>query len=124
MDYLLNPDSMYLLEMKDAALHPRLLDSVRTLVASGAEERAAWIRRNLRSLMTASGYDAVAISALSGVSATTVRAFVSGTDSSVTNVLRMAIALGVSLADLEQPPDIFEASHGGWLRRGNDGSAA
>lgn len=86
-----------------------LLDRMRDLVAAGAEERVGWIRANLRSLMRATRRDPGGISALSGVSATTVRAFLADTDSSVTNVLKMAIALGVSLADLERPPAAFAA---------------
>jgi hypothetical protein len=80
---------------------------MRDLVAAGADERVQWIRANLASLMRETRRDPVGISALSGVSATTVRAFLADTDSSVTNVLKMAIALGVSLADLERPPTAF-----------------
>jgi hypothetical protein len=86
-----------------------LLDSVRALIESGAEERATWIRENLAALMRTAGRDAVGMSALSGVSPTTVRAFLNGTDSSVTNVLKMALTLGVSLGDLERSPDEFAA---------------
>jgi hypothetical protein len=80
---------------------------MRDLVAAGADERVQWIRANRASLMRETRRDPVGISALSGVSATTVRAFLADTDSSVTNVLKMAIALGVSLADLERPPAAF-----------------
>jgi hypothetical protein len=82
---------------------------MRDLVSAGADERVGWIRANLGSLMRESRRDPAGISALSGVSATTVRAFLAHTDSSVTNVLKMAIALGVSLADLERPPAAFAA---------------
>lgn len=89
------------------SVDPSLLDRMQELVGTGAQERAKWIRENLRSLMAASGRDAVALSALSGISATTVRGFLAGTDSSLTNVLKMALTLGVSLADLERSPDEF-----------------
>lgn len=85
----------------------RLLDTVRELVSDGAEERAGWIRANIRSLMRETNRDAIGISALSGVSATTVRAFLNDTDSSIMNVLKIALTLGVSLADLERTPDAF-----------------
>jgi hypothetical protein len=86
-----------------------LLDRMQVLVGAAADERAGWIRANLKDLMSATGRDPGGISALSGVSATTVRAFLAGTDSSLTNVLKMANTLGVSLVDLERPPDQFAA---------------
>ena len=57
--------------------------------------------------MRRTGHDAAAIQALTGLSAGTVRNFLKGTDSSVRNVLVIAQALGVSLADVERPPDEF-----------------
>jgi hypothetical protein len=41
------------------------------------------------------------------LSAGTVRNFLRGTDSSLGNVLRMAMALGVTLGDIERPPAEF-----------------
>jgi Helix-turn-helix len=106
----------FLTEMYSQAMAPDsptaqvgLLDSVRALIETGAGERATWIRENLAALMRAAGRDAVGMSALSGVSPTTVRAFINGTDSSVTNVLKMAMTLGVSLGDLERSPEEFAA---------------
>jgi hypothetical protein len=91
----------------DRTLESNLLEKARELVDAGATERVGWIRANTRSLMAASGRDAIGISALSGVSPGTVRGFLGGTDSSLTNVLRIAITLGVALADLERPPAKF-----------------
>jgi hypothetical protein len=98
----------------------RLLDTVRSLVSAGAEEHTDWIRTNIRELMRETGRDAIGISALSGVSATTVRAFLNDTDSSITNVLKIALTLGLSLADLERPPDAFAKRLA--ERRGGGGS--
>lgn len=84
-----------------------LLSGIRRLVRVAAEERAGWIRTNLRELMVRTDHDAGALGAMSGVSIGTVRNFLRGTDSSVENVLRMSHALGVSLGDLERPPHEF-----------------
>jgi hypothetical protein len=102
----------------------RLLDTVRSLVAAGAEERTEWIRANIRKLMRDTARDAIGISALSGVSATTVRAFLNDTDSSITNVLKIALTLGVSLADLERPPDAFATLLSERRRTASDGSTS
>jgi hypothetical protein len=84
-----------------------LLDQMRELVDAGAVERTGWIRENLDTLMRSVRRDATGLSAISGVSPTTVRAFLHGTDSSILNVMRMALTLGVSLGDLEREPAAF-----------------
>ncbi len=84
-----------------------MLPTMRRLIHAAAEERLNAIRENLELVMTSTGHDPVAIQALTGISAGTVRNFLKGTDSSLRNVLVMAQALGVSLADVERPPDEF-----------------
>lgn len=89
------------------AAAPRLLPTVRVLLRGDADNRMGWIRDNLRTLMDESGHDSVAISALTGISVGTVRGFMRGTDSSLRNVILMALAMGVELQELARPPDQF-----------------
>jgi hypothetical protein len=81
-----------------------LLASVRSLIRTSADDRIATIRDNLRAVMRHTDHDPVAIQALTGLSAGTVRNFLSGTDSSIGNVVLIALALGVTLGDLERSP--------------------
>ena len=64
-----------------------LVVEVRRLIETAAVERLGWIRANARTAMAASRQDAVTISALTGI----------------------AVALGLSVADLERSPDEFAA---------------
>lgn len=82
---------------------------VRRLIDTAAGERLGWIRANTKQAMAATRRDAVVISALTDVAAGTVKGFLDGTDSSIKNVLLIAAALGLSLADLNQPPAEFAA---------------
>lgn len=91
-------------DQEGAIDHVRLLSDMRALMRDGGRERAGWLRENLRQAMQRAQLDAVTLGALAGVSAGTVRGFLAGTDSSVTNVIQMALALGLTLADLEKPP--------------------
>ena len=84
-----------------------LLPNIRRLIQAGADERLESCRENLRTLMSRTGHDSVTIQALTGLSAGTVRNFLRGTDSSLGNVLRIALALGVTLGDIERPPVEF-----------------
>jgi hypothetical protein len=84
-----------------------LVSEVRHLIVTGAAERLRWIRSNTRAAMAASGQDAVTISAFSGVAVGTVRGFLANTDTSIKNVLMIAVALGLTVADLERPPQEF-----------------
>jgi hypothetical protein len=84
-----------------------LLPNIRRLIQAAADERRESCRENLRTLMNRTGHDSVAIQALTGLSAGTVRNFLRGTDSSLGNVLLIALALGVSLGDIERPPAEF-----------------
>lgn len=77
------------------------------MIRASADEHTGWIRENLRALMIATDHDPAAIHALAGVSPGTVRNFLGGTDSALGNVVLIALALGVSLGDLERPPDEF-----------------
>jgi hypothetical protein len=63
--------------------------------------------------MVATGQDAVTISALTGVAVGTVRGFLGHTDTSIKNVLMIAVALGLTVADLERPPEEFATMLGG-----------
>jgi hypothetical protein len=84
-----------------------LVSEVRRLIVTGAAERLRWIRSNTRAAMVASGQDAVTISALTGVAVGTVRGFLGNTDTSIKNVLMIAVALGLTVADLERTPEEF-----------------
>jgi len=81
-----------------------LISEVRRLIDTGAADRLRWIRANTRAAMAATGQDAVTISALTGVAVGTVKGFVGDTDTSIKNVLLIAVALGFTVADLERPP--------------------
>lgn len=94
-----------------------LLHTMRALNRASARERLGWIRDNLRFAMLAMDQDPALIHAIAGVSPGTVRNFLRGTDSSVGNVLLIAHAVGLSLGDLERPPDEFREV----LRRRLDG---
>lgn len=93
--------------MREELAGGTLVTEVRRLIETGATDRLRWIRANTRTAMAATGQDAVTISALTGVAVGTVRGFLGHTDTSIKNVLMIAVALGLSVADLEQPPGEF-----------------
>jgi hypothetical protein len=84
-----------------------LVVEVRRLIETSASERLGWIRANARSAMDASRQDAVTISALTGIAVGTVKGFLDQRDTSISNVVLIAVALGLSLADLERSPHDF-----------------
>jgi hypothetical protein len=86
-----------------------LVVEVRRLIDTAAVERLGWIRANARTAMAATRQDAVTISALTGIAVGTVKGFLDHRDTSIKNVVHIAVALGLSMADLERPPDEFEA---------------
>jgi hypothetical protein len=99
-----------------------LVSEVRRLIDTSAVQRLGWVRSNARAAMAATGQDAVTISALTGVAVGTVKGFLDHTDTSIKNVLLIAMALGLDLADLERQPDEFVALlH---ERRGEPGHAS
>lgn len=81
-----------------------MLSNIRELMRSGANERVEWIRSNLAAAVERSGLDAASVASTAGVSPGTLRNFLTGTDSSLSNVIQIGLALGMSLADLERPP--------------------
>ncbi len=93
--------------MREQLADGTLVPEVRRLIDTAANERLGWVRVNTRTAMEASGQDAVTISALTGVAMGTVKGFLDRTDSSIKNVLLIAVALGLTLADLERPPAEF-----------------
>lgn len=93
--------------MREELAGGTLVTEVRRLIETGVADRLRWIRANTRTAMAATGQDAVTISALTGVAVGTVKGFVGNTDTSIKNVLMIAIALGLTVADLERPPDEF-----------------
>ena len=93
--------------MREELADGTLVSEVRNLIETGAAERLRWIRANTRAAMAATGQDAVTISALTGVAVGTVKGFLGRTDTSIKNVVMIAIALGLTVADLEQPPQEF-----------------
>jgi hypothetical protein len=84
-----------------------LVAEVRRLIDTAANERLAWIRANARAAMVESQQDAVTLSALTGIAVGTVKGFLDHRETSIKNVLLIAVALGLGVADLEQPPDRF-----------------
>src|SRR3954468_10360150 len=93
--------------MREELADGTLVSEVRRLIDTAAAERLTWVRGNTKAAMAASGQDAVTISALTGVATGTVKGFLDRTDSSIKNVLLIAVALGLTLADLERPPAEF-----------------
>src|SRR3954469_18137700 len=93
--------------MRDQLADGTLVTEIRKLIDTGAVERLGWIRTNTRTAMAATGQDAVTLSALTGVAVGTVRGFLEHTDTSIKNVLLIAMALGLTLADLERDADEF-----------------
>ena len=93
--------------MREQLADGTLISEVRRLIDSGAADRLRWIRANTRAAMAATGQDAVTISALTGVAVGTVKGFLGDTDTSIKNVLLIAVALGFTVADLERPPEEF-----------------
>ena len=86
-----------------------LIIEVRRLIETAALERLGWIRANARTAMAQTGQDAVTMSALTGIAVGTVKGFLEQRDTSITNVVLIAVALGLSVADLERSPDDFDA---------------
>ena len=109
-------------ELRDRMLRGNLVEDVRRLLRSGAEDHGRWIRDNVRQAITARRQDAVSISALTGLAPGTVRGFLNGRPSSIDNVLVIAQATGYSLAELDRPPDEFRLQVNG-LHGGVDGGA-
>ena len=93
--------------MREQLADGTLVSEIRHLIDTGAAERLRWIRANTRAAMAATGHDAVTLSALTGVAVGTVRGFLGSTDTSIKNVLLIAVALGLTVADLERPPVEF-----------------
>ena len=109
-------------ELRDRMLRGNLVEDVRRLLRSGAEDHGRWIRDNVRQAITARRQDAVSISALTGLAPGTVRGFLNGRPSSIDNVLIIAQATGYTLAELDRPPDEFRLRLNG-LHGGVDGGA-
>src|SRR5687767_4180238 len=86
-----------------------LVTEVRRLIDTAANERLSWIRANARAAMVETRQDAVTISALTGIAVGTVRGFLDHRETSIKNVLLIAVALGLGIGDLEQSPDRFLA---------------
>ena len=84
-----------------------LVTEVRRLIDTAANERLGWIRTNARAALASSQQDAVTISALTGIAVGTVRGFLEQRDTSIKNVLLIAVALGLGVGDLERPPEDF-----------------
>ena len=93
--------------MREELADGTLVSEVRRLIDTSAAERLRWIRANTRAAMAAKGQDAVTISALTGVAVGTVKGFLGNTETSIKNVLLIAVALGLTVADLERPPEEF-----------------
>ena len=88
-----------------------LLRDVRTLLEDGAAERLAWLRANVSTAMEVQGHAVRDVCAMTGLSLGTVRGLLAETDSSIKNVLLIALSLGLTLTDLDCPP----AEFGEWL---------
>ena len=89
-----------------------LLRDVRSILEQASGERLLWIRTNTSLAMEAQSHVVLDICAMTGLSAGTVKGFLRATDSSIKNVLLIAMSLGLNLADLERPPEEFRE----WLK--------
>jgi len=94
-------------ELRERLMRGDLVQDVRRLHQSGAEDHGRWLRENLRHALTVRREDAVAVSALTGLAPGTVRGFLNGRPSSINNVLLMAEAVGYTLAELDRSPEDF-----------------
>jgi hypothetical protein len=101
-----------------------LLRDVRTLLEKGAAERLSWMRSNVSRAMEVQGHAITDICAMTGLSVGTVKGLLSDTDSSIKNVLLIALSLGLNLADLERPPAEFEEWFAARSSPGHEGSGA
>ena len=95
--------------MEQELANGTLVAEVRRLIDTSANERLRWIRANARTAMADSRQDAVTISALTGIAVGTVKGFLEHRDTSIKNVVLIAVALGLSAGDLERPPEAFAA---------------
>ncbi|MEY2568008.1 MAG: hypothetical protein QOE35_2537 [Actinomycetota bacterium] len=93
--------------MREQLADGTLVIEVRRLIETAAVERLGWIRANARTVMSATRQDAVTLSALTGIAVGTVKGFLEQRDTSITNVVLIAIALGLALGDLERSPEEF-----------------
>jgi len=82
-----------------------LVVDVRRLIQVVAVERLGWIRGNARTASAVTRHDAVTLSALTGVAVGTVKGFLAERDTAITNVMLIAVALGLGLGDLERPAE-------------------
>jgi PAS domain S-box-containing protein len=99
-------------------LRGHLVQDVRRLLRSGAEDHGRWIRENARHALSVRREDPGAIAALTGLAPGTVRGFLNGRPSSVDNVLLIAEAVGLTLAKLDRPPEQFRQL----VQDGDDGA--
>ena len=94
-------------ELRDRLMRGDLVQDVRRLLQSGADDHGHWLRENLRHAFEVRREDVIAVSALTGLAPGTVRGFLNGRPSSVNNVLLIAEAVGYTLAELDRPPAAF-----------------
>jgi len=94
-------------ELRDRLMRGDLVQDVRRLLQSGADDHGRWVRENLRHAFEVRREDASAVSALTGLAPGTVRGFLNGRPSSINNVLLIAEAVGYTLAELDRPPAAF-----------------
>jgi len=98
---------MSMARYREGILRGDLVQDVRRLLLSGAQDHGGWVRENLGHALLVRGDDAVAVSALTGLAPGTVRGFLKGRPSSIDNVLLIAEALGYTLAELDRPASVF-----------------
>ena len=94
-------------ELRDRLMRGDLVQDVRRLLQSSADDHGRWVRENLRHAFEVRREDAIAVSALTGLAPGTVRGFLNGRPSSINNVLLIAEAVGYTLAELDRPPAAF-----------------
>ena len=107
-------------DLRDRLMRGDLVQDVRRLLRSGAEDHGRWIRDNVRLALSVRREDPGAISALTGLAPGTVRGFLNGRPSSVDNVLLIAEAVGYTLAKLDRPPEQFRQL----VDEGHDGAGS
>jgi hypothetical protein len=87
-----------------------ILYEVRRGLLLRAESHARRIRQNLIHAMQIRGLDPGRLGALSGVATNTIRGFVKERkpkDSNISNVILMALTVGLTLGDLDRPTEEF-----------------
>lgn len=87
------------------------LHALRQKIDGQAKEECGNIRQNVAAAMQMFDVDTDALSAVSGVSPSTIRQFLRGTDSGISKVVALSKALGIPLDDFTLAPNDFAVKY-------------